>query len=53
MVAIATLLLLPALGAWAWWAGEILLWLAAALTVVTGWSYMQGGMRHLLAADRR
>ncbi|AFK56741.1 MAG: CDP-diacylglycerol--glycerol-3-phosphate 3-phosphatidyltransferase [Tistrella sp.] len=53
MIAIAILLLLPALGGWAWWAGETLLWLAAALTVVTGWSYMQGGMRHLLAADRR
>jgi cardiolipin synthase len=25
------------------------LWLAAALTLVTGWDYLQAGLRHMLA----
>lgn len=53
MTAIAVLLLLPVLPAWAAWGGTALLWVAAGLTVITGWAYMQTGMRHLIAADRR
>ncbi|MBC7905722.1 MAG: CDP-diacylglycerol--glycerol-3-phosphate 3-phosphatidyltransferase [Rhodospirillaceae bacterium] len=29
--------------------GEALLWLAAALTLVTGWDYMQSGLKHMRA----
>ena len=28
-----------------WWG----LWLAAVLTLVTGWDYLQAGLRHMLA----
>ena len=28
------------------WIGEALLWLAAALTLVTGWDYLMAGLRH-------
>jgi len=31
--------------------GEVLLWLAAALTVVTGYDYMRTGLRHILGRD--
>jgi cardiolipin synthase len=49
MVALAVLLIAPALPGLplALLAGEVLLWLAAALTVVTGWSYLSHGLRHM------
>lgn len=28
------------------WIGEAMLWTAAALTLVTGWDYLQAGLRH-------
>ncbi|MEJ2121671.1 MAG: CDP-diacylglycerol--glycerol-3-phosphate 3-phosphatidyltransferase [Alphaproteobacteria bacterium] len=31
--------------------GEILLWIAALLTIVTGYDYMRAGMRHILGRD--
>jgi cardiolipin synthase len=31
--------------------GEVLLWAAAVLTVVTGYDYMRAGMRHILGRD--
>ncbi|KAA2212284.1 CDP-diacylglycerol--glycerol-3-phosphate 3-phosphatidyltransferase [Teichococcus oryzae] len=31
--------------------GELLLWLAAALTLVTGWDYLTAGLRHAEAQD--
>jgi cardiolipin synthase len=31
--------------------GEVLLWLAALLTIVTGYDYMRAGMRHILSRD--
>ncbi len=30
--------------------GEIMLWSAAVLTLVTGWDYLQAGLRHVVAA---
>ncbi|WP_426959897.1 CDP-diacylglycerol--glycerol-3-phosphate 3-phosphatidyltransferase [Muricoccus radiodurans] len=33
------------------WMGEAGLWVAAALTLVTGWDYMTAGMRHAVAQD--
>ena len=50
MMAIAFLLLDDAGPAWlpveaiGWWG----LWLAALLTLVTGWDYLQAGLRHML-----
>jgi cardiolipin synthase len=31
--------------------GEVLLWIAAALTVVTGYDYMRAGLRHILGRE--
>jgi cardiolipin synthase len=31
--------------------GEVLLWLAAVLTMVTGYSYLQAGISHMRAID--
>jgi cardiolipin synthase len=31
--------------------GEVLLWLAAALTVVTGYDYLRAGLKHIVASD--
>jgi cardiolipin synthase len=33
------------------WLGEAGLWVAAALTLWTGWDYMTAGMRHAAAED--
>lgn len=32
--------------------GEVLLWLAALMTVITGWVYLRLGMAHMIAQDR-
>jgi cardiolipin synthase len=31
--------------------GEAMLWIAAALTLLTGWDYLQAGLRHAVQAD--
>jgi len=31
--------------------GEVLLWIAAVLTIVTGYDYMRAGLRHILGGD--
>lgn len=33
--------------------GEIGLWIAALLTLVTGWDYLRSGVRHMAAEDER
>jgi CDP-diacylglycerol--glycerol-3-phosphate 3-phosphatidyltransferase/cardiolipin synthase len=33
--------------------GIVLLWIAAALTLYTGWDYFRSGIRHLLAEDEK
>ena len=55
MVAIGFLLVGDAGPAWlpVAWIGWVGLWLAAALTLVTGWDYLQAGLRHMLAEPRR
>lgn len=55
MTAIAFLLVGDAGPAWApvasiGWGG---LWLAAALTLVTGWDYLQAGLRHMLRDEAK
>jgi cardiolipin synthase len=55
MTAIAFLLLGEAgpdglhVAAIGWWG----LWLAAALTLITGWDYLQAGLRHMLKHDTK
>ncbi len=47
LIAVALFILVPALGGfWGWIAGT-LLWLAAGLTVITGWDYLKGGLAHI------
>jgi len=48
MLALALLLPGPAAPAEVALAGVLLLWLAAALTLVTGWDYLTRGLRHML-----
>ena len=31
------------------WIGGTLLWIAAALTLITGWDYLNAGLRHVTA----
>jgi cardiolipin synthase len=33
--------------------GEVGLWIAALLTLVTGWDYLRSGVRHMAAEDER
>ncbi len=47
LVAIAVFILVPALGAPFGWIAGALLWLAAVLTVITGWDYLKGGLAHM------
>jgi len=50
LAALLLLILAPALGPPFGWAAGVLLWLAAALTVVTGWEYLRGGLAHMRQA---
>ena len=55
MAALAVLLVAPALpGRPALLlTGELLLWLAALLTMVTGWDYLSRGLKHMTAGGKR
>jgi CDP-diacylglycerol--glycerol-3-phosphate 3-phosphatidyltransferase/cardiolipin synthase len=35
------------------WIGIVLLWIAAVLTIYTGWDYFRSGIRHMMAEDER
>ncbi|MFQ5985292.1 MAG: CDP-diacylglycerol--glycerol-3-phosphate 3-phosphatidyltransferase [Alphaproteobacteria bacterium] len=37
----------------AWWVGGALLWLAAGLSLVTGYDYLRAGLKHLMAASAK
>jgi phosphatidylglycerophosphate synthase len=49
MVALGALILAGALPQWPWMhaLGLTCLWLAAGLTVLTGWDYLRVGLRHM------
>lgn len=47
MAALSLLIIAPALGRFWYHLGLVLLWLAVALTLVTGWSYLRIGLRHM------
>ncbi len=51
MAALAVLLVAPALPGvpGVLWLGQALLWLAAVLTVITGWDYLTRGLKHMTA----
>jgi cardiolipin synthase len=35
------------------WIGTAMLWVAAVLTLMTGWDYLKSGLRHAEAVDQR
>ena len=49
MVALGALILAGAMPAWGWihQLGLVCLWLAAGLTLVTGWDYLRIGLKHM------
>jgi CDP-diacylglycerol--glycerol-3-phosphate 3-phosphatidyltransferase len=49
MTALGLLILAGALPAWDWvhLVGLVFLWLAAALTLITGWDYLRVGLKHM------
>ena len=49
LIALGALILAGALPQWPWvhQAGLVYLWAAAALTIVTGWTYLRVGIRHM------
>lgn len=47
MAALALLIIAPALGRFWHGLGVGLLWLAVALTLITGWGYLRVGLRHM------
>lgn len=49
MAALSLLIVAPVLGELWLKAGWVLIWLAAVLTVITGWNYLQGGLKYLRA----
>ncbi len=51
LIAVAVLLIAPAVGYWLWIVGLVGLWLAATITFYTGYEYMRGGIRHMIARD--
>lgn len=52
MVSLALLILTP-LFSWAEQSGLILLWLAAALTAITGYDYLRSGLKHMMDDERQ
>ncbi len=47
LLAVAALILVPVFGSGFGWFASALLWLAAGLTLVTGWDYLKGGLEHM------
>ncbi len=47
LVAVAVIILVPVFGPAAGWVAGALLWIAAAITVYTGWGYLSGSLKHM------
>jgi cardiolipin synthase len=52
LVALGILIVGDAAGAWTQWTGELGLWIAAAITIVTGYDYLSAGLKHMTPATR-
>jgi cardiolipin synthase len=52
LVALGILIVGDAAGAWTQWAGELGLWIAAAITLVTGYDYLSAGLKHMTPAAK-
>jgi len=47
LIALGILIVGDAAGDWTQWAGELGLWIAAAITMVTGYDYLSAGLKHM------
>jgi cardiolipin synthase (CMP-forming) len=52
LIALGILIVGDAAGAWTQWAGEIGLWIAAAITIITGHDYLSAGLKHMTPASK-
>ncbi len=52
LIALGILIVGDAAGAWMQWAGELGLWIAAAITMVTGYDYLSAGLKHMTPAAK-
>ena len=52
LIALGTLIVGDAAGAWTQWAGELGLWVAATITIITGYDYLSAGLKHMAPATK-
>jgi cardiolipin synthase len=52
LIALGILIVGDAAGTWTQWAGELGLWIAAAITIVTGYDYLSAGLKHMTPASK-
>ncbi len=52
LIALGILIVGEAAGAWTQWVGELGLWIAAAITMVTGYDYLSAGLKHMTPAAK-
>lgn len=52
LIALGILIVGDAAGAWTQWVGELGLWIAAAITIVTGYDYLSAGLKYMGPATR-
>jgi cardiolipin synthase len=52
LIALGILIVGEAAGDWTQWVGELGLWIAAAITLVTGYDYLSAGLKHMTPAAK-
>ena len=52
LIALGILIVGDAAGAWTQWTGELGLWVAAAITIITGYDYLSAGLKHMTPASK-
>jgi cardiolipin synthase len=52
LIALGILIVGDAAGAWTQWVGELGLWIAATITLVTGYDYLSAGLKHMAPATK-
>ncbi len=52
LIALGILIVGDAGGDWTQWVGELGLWIAAAITMVTGYDYLSAGLKHMTPAAK-
>lgn len=52
LIALGILIVGDAAGDWTQWVGELGLWIAAAITMITGYDYLSAGLKHMTPAAK-